>query len=214
LAITVFSAPNYCDRYENSSAYLRVTDVYYDFKQLTWQEHPYVFPDFANGFKLSLPFVAENVVKLFIDIAEAIFAELDDERKQEYLKKFVRSAGRAMIKSRQLKREFLEQTQPFDLESLMQASFYGDPNAPGSPGRRSLKRRAMSDNEYLRLRKRFETAKQKDKDNEGFHKQGAENEVAPSETASPKGRTRRFQRINTVGHFQSSKTNKSEKLQF
>eukprot|EP01102_Stenamoeba_stenopodia_P022553 TRINITY_DN9459_c0_g1_i1.p1 TRINITY_DN9459_c0_g1~~TRINITY_DN9459_c0_g1_i1.p1 ORF type:complete len:630 (-),score=179.70 TRINITY_DN9459_c0_g1_i1:48-1937(-) len=70
LVITIFSAPNYCDMYENRGAFMKISEREYDFVQCPWVEHPYYLPDFQNVFKFSLTFLAENVTRFALNILD------------------------------------------------------------------------------------------------------------------------------------------------
>ena len=48
--ITVFSAPNYCDFYNNKAACLRVADGEFNLEQFTEAPHPYLLPQFMGSF--------------------------------------------------------------------------------------------------------------------------------------------------------------------
>ncbi|XP_049849839.1 uncharacterized protein LOC126320404 [Schistocerca gregaria] len=72
LVITVFSAPNYCDLYENKGAYLELLDTHYQLHQYTWKDHPYYLPDFSNAFAFTLPNVFEVIIKVLIKILERL----------------------------------------------------------------------------------------------------------------------------------------------
>ena len=84
LVITVFSAPNYCDKvtafsghpflfsferkhteeliwtqYENMGAVMKIElNGDYNFKQFSWMDHPYVLPNFVEAFTFSVPLSA------------------------------------------------------------------------------------------------------------------------------------------------------------
>eukprot|EP01104_Vermistella_antarctica_P019619 TRINITY_DN777_c0_g1_i1.p1 TRINITY_DN777_c0_g1~~TRINITY_DN777_c0_g1_i1.p1 ORF type:complete len:666 (+),score=151.32 TRINITY_DN777_c0_g1_i1:299-2296(+) len=79
MVITVFSAPNYCDTYQNRSAFLRITHEEYQFGQMAWVDHPYVLPDFQNVFSYSMPFVAENMSRFFLNLLELCDPTDDDD---------------------------------------------------------------------------------------------------------------------------------------
>ena len=59
--ICVFSAPNYCDSYENKAAILQISDgQMLHIRQFHSVCHPYCLPNFMNAFEWSLPFVWER----------------------------------------------------------------------------------------------------------------------------------------------------------
>lgn len=62
--ICIFSAPNYCDSYDNKAAILTITDKVIHVKQFHSVEHPYVLPNFMNAFSWSLPFVYDKVADI------------------------------------------------------------------------------------------------------------------------------------------------------
>jgi serine/threonine-protein phosphatase 2B catalytic subunit len=59
--ITIFSAPNYCDFYNNKGACLLLSDKELLIEQYTEVEHPYTLPDYMDIFEWSFPFVAQKI---------------------------------------------------------------------------------------------------------------------------------------------------------
>ena len=66
--ITIFSAPNYCDSYNNKGAVIKLTNDALNITQITFSEHPYYLPNFMNIFTWSIPFVSEKTVEIFVSI--------------------------------------------------------------------------------------------------------------------------------------------------
>jgi len=64
-AITIFSAPNYCDTYGNRGAVMRLDNNTLNLKQYNFTQHPYHLTNFMTVFEWSLPFVAEQVLAVF-----------------------------------------------------------------------------------------------------------------------------------------------------
>jgi len=79
--ITLFSAPNYCDSYNNKGAVIKLSNDALNITQISFSEHPYYLPDFMNIFSWSLPFVSEKTVEMFVDILkkQAKHSKLDKE---------------------------------------------------------------------------------------------------------------------------------------
>lgn len=70
--VTVFSAPNYCDMYNNKAAMMVITEEGYTFKQVGWAEHPFYLPDMMDGLTWSFPFVIENLTELSLAILKLV----------------------------------------------------------------------------------------------------------------------------------------------
>ena len=73
--ITIFSAPNYCDIYQNKAAMIQCTANELNVKLYTGVSHPYVLPNFVDAFGWSLPFISEKVAEILV----AILNQVSDE---------------------------------------------------------------------------------------------------------------------------------------
>jgi serine/threonine-protein phosphatase 2B catalytic subunit len=69
--ICIFSAPNYCDSYDNKASFLEISDKVLHIRQFHSVEHPYVLPNFMNAFTWSLPFVFDKLADLIRNLVAA-----------------------------------------------------------------------------------------------------------------------------------------------
>jgi len=77
--ICIFSAPNYCDSYDNKAAIIRFQNNLMNIRQFNSSPHPYYLPNFMNAFSWSMPFVAEKVTDMLITIWQLVDEQEGDQ---------------------------------------------------------------------------------------------------------------------------------------
>eukprot|EP00727_Mastigamoeba_balamuthi_P010785 m51a1_g6329 hypothetical protein (450) ;mRNA; f:5471-7064 len=77
--ITLFSAPNYCDTYENVGSFLRVSNTRgFQVQQLRSVDHPVVLPNYQDAFTYSIPAITDTVVRTL----QALVSQIGKERRE------------------------------------------------------------------------------------------------------------------------------------
>uniref|UniRef100_A0A6B2L582 Serine/threonine-protein phosphatase n=1 Tax=Arcella intermedia TaxID=1963864 RepID=A0A6B2L582_9EUKA len=109
--ITLFSAPNYLDTYNNKAAILKYENNVINIRQFNATPHPYCLPGFMNVMTWSLPFVAEKVA----DVLLAVFRLINDKEveameaaqkeKALLLRNKIQSIGRIAALCKQMRTE-------------------------------------------------------------------------------------------------------------
>ncbi|XP_014213164.1 serine/threonine-protein phosphatase 2B catalytic subunit alpha isoform-like [Copidosoma floridanum] len=101
--ITIFSAPNYLDVYNNKAAIIRFDGETLNIKQFNASPHPFWLPEFMDVFTWSLPFVAQKVTQMLVGILNIcsdheLKEEEDEEKTSVDRNKVIRSKVQAVSK--------------------------------------------------------------------------------------------------------------------
>merc|ERR1712100_55844 len=149
LVITLFSAPNYCDIYENWGAWITLTNTGYTFGQIAWSEHPYWLPRFQNALNFTFPFVLENLMRCMADVLTAIGElgeEQDDRDAEDATTKRLRAMGRLAIMMKKVRIESENSIKELDIKEkeAFNVALRFDLKNEGRPTRQPKRARAKS----------------------------------------------------------------------
>lgn len=95
--ITVFSAPNYCDVYNNKAAVIKFNNNMVNIKQYNYSPHPFILPQFMNVFNWSIPFISEKISEMLYHLIKTNKSIDEDVKGTETIEKAVSKINKYII---------------------------------------------------------------------------------------------------------------------
>mmetsp|Transcript_103876 Transcript_103876/g.189204 ORF Transcript_103876/g.189204 Transcript_103876/m.189204 type:complete len:542 (-) Transcript_103876:260-1885(-) len=194
--ITIFSAPNYCDCYNNKAAILKFDNSTLNILQFNCSPHPYHLPNFMDVFTWSMPFVIEKVTEMLYFILQPSVGRNTDEDALPVLPEALQGAFRRASLSD-------EQNKAVELASgLAKMVEKGEHKAgEGEPEEDSRDRMRKKVRSIARMARMFKTLRQ---ENEAVIRLGG---VCPGDKISSglllAGKARLTSESDVFGHLQS-----------
>ncbi|KAL4466328.1 hypothetical protein ABPG72_020177 [Tetrahymena utriculariae] len=98
VVITIFSAPNYCDVYNNKGAVIKFENNTLNIQQYNYTQHPYLLPHFMDIFTWSIPFVSEKISEMLYHVIKPSGEDFsdDDDLDENDHKQILKVTGNAL----------------------------------------------------------------------------------------------------------------------
>ena len=140
--ITVFSAPNYLDTYNNRGAVLHLDGAELNVRQFNRSPHPYWLPNFSNAITWSIPFVAEKIAEMLLALMKSVDDEEEHNRQQA-----ISAASKATVSSSS------SSSEGSDGDAPSSSATAPAPSAPAEVTRRrvDLRHKILSVSRFLRM---------------------------------------------------------------
>ncbi|KAG1741558.1 Metallo-dependent phosphatase-like protein [Suillus paluster] len=105
--MTIFSAPNYLDVYNNKAAVLKYESNVMNIRQFNCTPHPYWLPNFMDVFTWSLPFVGEKITDMLVAVLNTCSKEELEESDEENIVSPASHPGESLERRKVIKNKIL-----------------------------------------------------------------------------------------------------------